>query len=398
LALEAASEQVYGFQHGVIYVSLAPVPSAEGLAPAVAQALRLVSSGRDSPRQQVLRYLRRKEMLLVLDNYEHLLAPHAPADPELDPGERGDGAGLVVDILRAAPHVRILITSRARLNVPGEQLFHVGGLAYPAPDPSLSDDTSPTEYSARYGAVQLFLRSARRVREGYEPAGGNLVLVARICQMVQGMPLAILLAAAWMEVLNPAEIADQVSRGLAFLEVDWRGVPERHRSMLAVFDASWGMLSAAERAAFKRLSVFRGGFTAEAAEAVAGASLRTLRGLIQKSFLGQGEGGRYEIHELLRQYAERKLDECWHWATFLPFSAGWQWMKRSTSSFSIRRWRSPKRQMDRSKCAGLTICWPGLTCATPSTTRQNDTGRHSSPSPRRSIIPVARRSHCEAWA
>jgi tetratricopeptide (TPR) repeat protein len=127
--------------------------------------------------------------------------------------------------------------------------------------------------------------------------------------MVQGMPLAILLAAAWMEVLSPAEIAEQVERGLAFLEVDWRGVEQRHRSMVAVFDASWEMLTATERAAFKRLSVFRGGFTAKAAEAVAGASLHTLRGLAHKLFLGRGEDGRYEVHELLRQYAERKLEE-----------------------------------------------------------------------------------------
>jgi tetratricopeptide (TPR) repeat protein len=178
-----------------------------------------------------------------------------------------------------------------------------------ASDGALGQAQDVAQYSAGYSAVQLFLRCARRVQEGYVPADADLAHVARICQMVQGMPLAILLAAAWMEVLSPAEIAAKVEQGLDFLEVDWRGVEGRHRSMLAVFDASWRMLNAAERAAFKRLSVFRGGFTAQAADAVAGASLHTLRGLAHKSFLGRGEDGRYEVHELLRQYGERKLDE-----------------------------------------------------------------------------------------
>jgi DNA-binding SARP family transcriptional activator len=304
LALEAAAEQVYDFEHGVFYVSLAEVQSVEDFVSTVAQVLGVAFSGRESPRQQMLRYLRRKEILLVLDNYEHLLPPFAPADPELDPGKRSDGVGLVVDILRATPYVCILVTSRVRLNAPEEQLLHVGGMAYPPPGPLTSGGASAPQYSA----VRLFLRSARRVREGYKPVGEDLAHVAHICQMVQGMPLAILLAAAWMEVLSPAEIAAKVEHGLDFLEVDWRGVEQRHRSMLAVFDASWGMLSATERAAFKRLSAFRGGFTSEAAMAVVGASLRTLRGLAHKSFLAWGEAGRYEIHELLRQYAERKLD------------------------------------------------------------------------------------------
>jgi tetratricopeptide (TPR) repeat protein len=156
--------------------------------------------------------------------------------------------------------------------------------------------------------------------------------VARICQLAQGMPLAILLAAAWVPTLGTAEIAAEMERSLDFLAADWRDEPERHHSMSAVFDAMWWMLTEEERDVFARLSVFRGGFTREAAEAVTGADLRTLGSLIRKSLLQRDRGGRYEIHELLRQYAETKLEEQpagkkraldLHCAVFVEFMQFW---------------------------------------------------------------------------
>ncbi|MFN2132547.1 MAG: ATP-binding protein, partial [Anaerolineae bacterium] len=123
----------------------------------------------------------------------------------------------------------------------------------------------------------------------------------------EGMPLAIVLAAAWMDVLSPVEIADELERSIAFLRGELRDLPERHHSMVAAFDVSWRMLSEAERESFAALSVFRGGCTREAAEAVAGADLEILRALTQKSFLTRDEHGRYQVHELLRQYGEEKL-------------------------------------------------------------------------------------------
>jgi tetratricopeptide (TPR) repeat protein len=172
---------------------------------------------------------------------------------------------------------------------------------------------SPTEVSLpgdlrRLESVVLFLRSARRARSGFELDEENLPYVARICQLVQGMPLAILLAAAWTPALTPAEIAVEVERGLDFLSAEWRDEPERHHSMRAVFDATWARLSGKERACFARLSVFSGGFTREAAQAVAEADLHTLISLLNKSLLQRERTGRYQIQELLRQYGESTLE------------------------------------------------------------------------------------------
>jgi predicted ATPase len=254
-------------------------------------------------------------MLIVLDNLEHLLDVDHPAGQS--------AVDLVNEILRAAPGVQILATSRARPNVQSECLLPVSGMAYPE---SLSravagrteesmgvgqerDVTLPS-HAAGYEAVRLFLATARRVRPGFEPTDADLADVARICRLVGGMPLAILLAAAWMEMLSPAEIVAQLEHGYELLQADLRDLPERHRSIEAVFDASWRMLDDEERETFARLSVFRGGFTWEAAEQVVGPSLRTLFSLIHKSFLQRDATGRYEVHELLRQYAERRLAEC----------------------------------------------------------------------------------------
>jgi DNA-binding SARP family transcriptional activator/Tfp pilus assembly protein PilF len=300
LALEAARGEIVNYDHGVFYVSLAALQSAEAIVPAVAQAFGLAFHGPDDPLRQLTNYLRRKSLLLVLDNFEHLLG----------------GVDVVTEVLRAAPEVKVVVTSRARLNVRAEHLIHVGGLDVPPPSPASAnvpgEEDWPTRYARdvlRSSAVQLFLQGACAVRDGAEMAPDELAHVVRICRLVQGMPLAILLAAAWGELLSPAEIAAQVERGIEFLEAEWRGVPERHRSMRAVFNSAWEMLTAAEREAFARLSVLRGGFTAEAAGAVAGVDLRTLRALVHKSFLQRGPDGRYEIHELLRQYAEGRLDE-----------------------------------------------------------------------------------------
>jgi predicted ATPase len=158
-----------------------------------------------------------------------------------------------------------------------------------------------------YSAVKLFLESARRAKPDFELDQENLEPVVRICRLVEGMPLAIRLAAVWVEILSPAEIALEIERGLDFLAADWHDMPERQRSMQAVFDHSWRLLSPQEREVFQGLSVFRGGFTRNAAEEVAGASLHTLMSLVNKSLISRDASGRYEIHELSRQYAAGKL-------------------------------------------------------------------------------------------
>ena len=158
-----------------------------------------------------------------------------------------------------------------------------------------------------YSAIQLFVTRVRQIHPGYKLQEDEVVETARICQLVQGLPLAIILAAGWIEVLSLAEIRAEMASNLDFLETEIRDVPDRHRSMRSVFSSSWRYLDPDEQDCFSKLSVFRGGFTRQAAESVAGAQLRTLRRLVHKSFIVYNKQGRYEIHELLRQYGNEEL-------------------------------------------------------------------------------------------
>jgi predicted ATPase/DNA-binding SARP family transcriptional activator len=295
LALEAGAAQLERFGDGVFFAALAPLETAEAIVPTVAGALGFSFQRGREPRQQLLDHLRQKAVLLILDNFEHLL----------------EGVGLVAGILRAAPEVKVLVTSRARLNVEGENLFPVAGMRFPGQE--------ALREARQYSAVRLFVQSARRARPEFGLREDNLPEVVRICRLVEGLPLGVLLAAAWVGVLTPAEIADQISgemgQGLDFLATDVSEVPERLRSIRAVFDHSWRLLTQGEREVMRALSVFRGDFTRDAAERVAGASLRALKGLADKSMVQRvpvpsgplRARGRYEVHELLRQYAAEKL-------------------------------------------------------------------------------------------
>jgi len=209
-------------------------------------------------------------------------------------------AGLISDLLQAIPGLRVLVTSRERLQLSTETVLTLGGMAYP---PQATRDNART-----YSAVQLFAQSARRARLDFTLDAATITEVVHICQLVAGMPLAIVLAAAWVDLLSPQEIRQEISQNLDFLESQWRDIPERQRSIRAVFAHTWGRLSISERAVFMRLAVFRGGFTRQAAQRLAEASLRTLSALVNKSLLQCEPSGRYTIHELLRQYAEAELD------------------------------------------------------------------------------------------
>jgi predicted ATPase len=283
LALEVAAAQLDRFKHGVYLVPLAPLQAAEAIVPTIAGALGFAFRGAGDPRQQLLDHLRDKALLLILDNFEHLL----------------EGADLVTDLLHTAPGLKILATTRVRLNVQGEQIFQLAAMDLP--------DLDTAADAASYSAVKLFLQSARRVRPCFELDTDSLGHIARICRLVGGMPLGILLAAAWAGMLTPAEIAEEIGQSLDFLKTDLRDLPERQRSLRAVFDHSWKLLTEREREVFRGLSVFRGGFTREAAQQVTGASLRELRGLVDKSLLQRAPTGRYEVHDLLRQYAAERL-------------------------------------------------------------------------------------------
>ena len=170
-------------------------------------------------------------------------------------------------------------------------------------------DQAGSKVTQNYDAITSFTQSAGKVRPGFDPSPGELGQIVYICQIVQGMPLAIELAAAWLHILNVDEIAEELEKGLDILSADVRDAPERHRSIRAVFDRSWSLLQQTEQEIFMSPSIFWGGFTREAAQQVSGASLQVLAGLVNKSFLNHDpSSGRLEIHELLRQYAQERLE------------------------------------------------------------------------------------------
>lgn len=285
LAIEAARLQPALFPDGIFFVALQPLASSDLLIPAIAEGVDLQFYAGVDPLQQLLDYLLNKSLLLILDNFEHLL----------------EGAQLLSEIFNAAPGIRMLVTSRERLNLQEEWVLEVPGLEIP----SAESDIEIGEYSA----VQLFTQNARQVNVGFMLSETQKPAVARICRLVGGMPLGIELASAWVRALSCQEIADEIERSLDILSNNTRNISPRHRNMRAAIQHSWNMLTTAERDVFKRLSVFRGGFRKEAAQMIAGATLPTLSSLVDKSLLRVNENGRYEVHELLRQYGEEKLNE-----------------------------------------------------------------------------------------
>lgn len=285
LALEVAHTLAEDFGDGAAFVSLASQYGAVGLVPAVAQALRFDfdrDSGPDAKRQ-LLDHLRGKELLLVLDNFEHLL----------------DAVSLLSEIVHEAPGVRILVTSRERLRLHVEQVYPLHGFPLRQWNKVTEAQDDP--------AVQFFLYHARRVRPSFTLNAEHLQPLQEILRLVGGMPLAMILAAGWVSVLSPAQIAGEIGRSLDLLKANERDLPQRHRSMRAVWGVMWQRLSGPEQENFAALSVFRGGFTLEAAREVAGATPRDLLKLVDRSLLTRLEGGRFEVHELLRQFAAERL-------------------------------------------------------------------------------------------
>jgi serine/threonine protein kinase len=290
LSLEVAGQFLHTthedkqFEHGLYFIDLAPMTSADHIIGAAAEAVGYVfqQDGRDAT-QQLFDYLHGKNMLLIFDNFEHVISARA----------------FVQEILQAVASVKILVTSREKLNLSSETVFILSGMSFP-------NWETPAD-ALEYGAVKLFLQSAHRVRRDFQLDADTLTYVARICRMVQGTPLGILLAASWLEVLTPREIAEEINHSLDFLETEMHDLPERQRSLRAVFEYSWSLLADQEQMLFAQFSMFRGGFTRDAALQITGTNLRALTMLVNKSLLHRDTmSGRNEIHELLRQYAEEK--------------------------------------------------------------------------------------------
>lgn len=285
LAIESASVNQDTFANGAYFVPLSSLSSHEFIIPAIAGSLGFTFFGTTDAKIQLINYLKNKNLLLLLDGIEHLLS----------------GVELVMGILCLAPHVKLLVTSQERLDLQGEWVFEVHELAYPPED--------QLERASEYGAVALFLRCARRARADFNPGSDEIKWIARICRLVNGMPLGIELAAAWVRVLSCKEIGEEIERDLNFLSGSSRDLPERHRSLRSVFDYSWKRLTTEQRHTLYRLSVFKGGFQREAANEVCGASLQLLSALVDKSLLQRAPAERYDMHELLRHYTWSKLTQ-----------------------------------------------------------------------------------------
>jgi DNA-binding SARP family transcriptional activator/predicted ATPase len=293
LATAAAARLGAHFADGAHFVALEEVGQAQTgaavdaeqmrheLAQAVAETLgRQV--GPDHAVTDLLQQIRSMELLLILDSFEHLL----PA------------ADFVPTLLRVAPHLTLLITSRERLNFRSEYALWVGGLSVPSHDHDRA--------AANYSSIQLFVEHADRSPGGFTLTAANLPDVIRICRLVEGLPLGIELAASWVGPMNPAQIADAIQQDSDFLVTTMRDVPARHRSMRAVFKTSWRLLNPAEQKQLKQLATFRGDFTVTAAAGTFGISHEALRRLCDKSLLRQVEPTVYRMHRLLSQFAAEK--------------------------------------------------------------------------------------------
>jgi predicted ATPase/transcriptional regulator with XRE-family HTH domain/Tfp pilus assembly protein PilF len=282
LAIEATAAHAGAFPDAAWFVALTGVKSGELAAAVIADALSVARDPDADSAQQLSFFLRDKQLLLVLDNADHI----APA-----------AAALLARLLRGAPGLKVIVTSRERLRLQSEWLIELEGLSYPQADAAIE----------AAGAVRLFAYHAQMVRPDFILGPKERPHVARLCRLLEGLPLAIELAAGWVRMRSCQAIAEQIAHGLDVAGLAPRDLPERHRSLRMVFNYSWDLLDESERAALRRLAVFCGPFDAATAQAVADAPLALLAALLDKSLLRRRTDEHFELHTLVRQYAAEQL-------------------------------------------------------------------------------------------
>ena len=284
LARRALRELAPRFEDGALLVDLEDATAPAQLGQRIA---REAGQGRgragDSPLAAAIDALGSRHVLLVLDNFEPL-AEHA---------------SLLDRLLQACGRLKLLVTSRVRLAVAGEWSMPIEGLPFPEPEDE--------DRAEAFDAVRLFVQAAQRIEPRLVPASERAAIVD-ICRLVEGLPLAIELAAAWVRVLSCEAIAEELRRGSELLRAQDASHPQRHASIEQVFEQSWQRLSPVEQRTLARLSVFRGGFTTEAARAVAEASLPVLGALADKSLLRKDDA-RLHLHPLVQQLAQARLTD-----------------------------------------------------------------------------------------
>lgn len=302
LAIHAATDMIDSFRDGVWWVELAPLSDPDLVPAAVAKALG-ISPQADQPLLETLaQFLRTRRILLILDNCEHLI----------------DACAQVAEhLLLVCRELKVLCTSRETLSLTGENVWQVPTLSLPDVErPSLAD------LLMQYEGIQLFVERAGAMHPDFTLDDSNAIDVAQICQRLDGIPLAIELAAALVKMMSVGEIAAHLDDRFQLLTAENRTSQKRHQTLRAVLDWSYNLLGDAERLLFARLSVFSGGWTLDAAEAVCSgegiersAILNLLARLVDKSLVIITDGQRYGMLETMRQYGNEKLGEvgCQDW-------------------------------------------------------------------------------------
>lgn len=273
------------FPDGVYRVSLETLTDPDEIPHAIATASGIQEVAMHATPSELAERIAGREILWILDGFEHLI----------------EGSALLSDLLESAPGARILVTSRERLNLSVERVYPVEGLAFP-------DEATAVADALEFDAVALYAERARRSNPDFVLDESTLPAVVATCRLVHGLPLGIELAASWLRVLPPHEIAAEIERSLDFLVARHRDVPERHRSLENAFEHSWRLLRPDERKVLRMLAVCRGGFRRRAATEIAGATIAQLASLAEKSLLRVGASGRYDRHPLLYHYTIEKLE------------------------------------------------------------------------------------------
>ena len=278
LAIEVAQQQLSNYRDGIFFIDLTPLDSASYIVPLIADTVDLHFQAGREPKKQLLEYLRFKRLLLILDNFEHVL----------------EGASIVHEILAVAPDLHILVTSRDKLALSGENIYKIHGMIAP--------ELENVDTDLEYDAIKLFIQRATLVLPDFQPRPEDRISLSQICHLTEGMPLAIVLAAAWVDVISLADIVDEVQNTIDFLSVEIRDLPRRQRSIRAVFDSTWNRLSDDEKIVLMKFAVFRGGCNRKAAQKVTKATVQHLQVFINRALLSRQPNGRYKVHELLSQY------------------------------------------------------------------------------------------------
>jgi predicted ATPase/DNA-binding CsgD family transcriptional regulator len=299
LALAAADELGGTFTDGAVFVDLAPIVGAQSVVPTIARTLGIRDDGDMPLIDRLANALRDREMLLILDNFEHVL----------------EAANSILELLQVAPRVTVLVTSRAPLRVRGEREYPVAPLA--CPDAAMSSEIDSAETLLRYPALELFVSRAQDVRPDFQLDRANTASIVNICRRLDGLPLALELAAARIRVLPPDALLGRLGDGLSLLTGGPRDLPARQQTIRATIAWSYELLNPSEQKAFRRLSVFAGDFSLDAAIVISGTDLAQpaldlIASLNEKNLLRRTEDvsdrARFRMLETVREFGHEQLE------------------------------------------------------------------------------------------